>query len=70
MGFWDNMDDIGRVNSFGSANSFSKIFDYLNEANTAKTKNFDKYRSEIKKIRAYIKSQREAFYKDNNLKER
>lgn len=35
-----------------------------------KPKNFDKYRSEIAKTKAYIKSKREAFYKNNNLKER
>lgn len=35
-----------------------------------KPKNFDKYRSEIAKTKAYIKSKREAFYRNNNLKER
>lgn len=35
-----------------------------------KPKNFDKYRSEIAKTKAYIKRKREAFYRNNNLKER
>ena len=55
MGLWDS---IG-INGF-DVQSKSKI----------KTKNFEKYRAEIKKTRAYIKSQREAFYRNNNLKER
>jgi len=35
-----------------------------------KPKNFDKYKSEIEKTKAYIKNKREAFYRNNNLKER
>jgi len=34
-----------------------------------KPKNFDKYNTEIKEIKKYIKAKREAFYKNNNLKE-
>ena len=58
MGLWDSIGGIG-INGF-DVQSKSKI----------KTKNFEKYRAEIKKTRAYIKSQREAFYRNNNLKER
>lgn len=35
-----------------------------------KTKNFDTYKAEIEKTKAYIKGKREAFYRNNNLKER
>ncbi len=45
-------------------------WDSLTSTQSKKTKNFDKYRAEIKKTREYIKSQREAFYRNNNLKER
>ena len=34
-----------------------------------KPKNFDKYNAEIKKVKKYIKAKREAFYKNNKLKE-
>lgn len=37
---------------------------------STKPKNFDKYKEEIRATKAYIKSKREAFYKNNNLKER
>ena len=57
MGFWDDIveNDIG----FG-----------MHTKTNIKTKNFEKYRAKIKKTRAYIKSQRETFYRNNNLKER
>lgn len=55
MGLWGS---IGVMQGFG-----------VSEMKT-KTKNFDKYKSEIEKTRVYIKSQRKAFYKNNNLKER
>jgi len=35
-----------------------------------KPKNFEKYKLEIEKTKAYIKAKREAFYKNNNLKDR
>jgi len=57
MGFWDN---INETISTGLYNNTSKT----------KTKNFDRYRAEIKKTREYIKSKREAFYKNSSLKER
>ena len=35
-----------------------------------KPKNFDKYNKEIAKAKQYIKAKREAFYKNNKLKEK
>lgn len=61
MGFWDSVTTVGRINKFNDR--YGKVIE-------SKTKNFDKYRAEVKKTREYIKSKREAFYKNNNLKER
>ena len=65
MNFWGG-------EGLGGVHGFNNIFDHIYGKTTAttKTKNFEKYREEIQKTRVYIKSQREAFYRNNNLKER
>jgi len=63
MGFW------GSVGSFVNDSVDSSIID-IEIDELKKPKNFDKYNKEIKKTKQYIKAKREAFYKNNNLKER
>ena len=57
MGFW------GSINNSAGISLLS-----INEV--AKPTNFDKYNKEIEKTKQYIKAKREAFYKNNNLKEK
>ena len=56
---------------FSSGSSFESDFAsaFVSEK-IEKPKNFDKYNAEIKKVKKYIEAKREAFYKNNNLKER
>ena len=54
----------------GSVGSFSSAIISIDEQSHKKPKSFEKYKLEIEKTKQYIKAKREAFYKNNNLKDR
>jgi hypothetical protein len=56
-------------NLFNDSNIFSNLW-YKGNSPPKIPENFERYKEDIVKTKAYIKAKREAFYKNNDLKDR